>query len=53
LDILAQGGLVISKAELAALFRREGHRNYQACGDQILRNFLRGLALWYRGKPHP
>lgn len=53
LDILDKGGLVISKAELAALFRREGHRNYQQCGDQILRNFLRGLALWYRGAPNP
>jgi len=52
LAILEKGGLVVSKAELAALFRREGHRNYQPCGDQILRNFLRGLALWYRGAPH-
>jgi len=52
LAILEKGGLVISKAELAALFRREGHRNYKPCGDQILRNFLRGLALWYRGAPH-
>ena len=51
LEILAKGGLVVSKAELAALFRREGHRNYQPCGDQILRNFLRGLGLWYRGAP--
>jgi uncharacterized protein YehS (DUF1456 family) len=51
LDILEKGGLVVSKAELAALFRREGHRNYQPCGDQILRNFLRGLAIWYRGAP--
>lgn len=49
LAILEQGGLVVSKAELTALFRRESHRNYQPCGDQILRNFLRGLAIWYRG----
>jgi uncharacterized protein YehS (DUF1456 family) len=50
--ILEQGGMAISKAELAALFRREGHRNYQPCGDQILRNFLRGLGMWHRnGRP--
>jgi len=53
LDILAEGGLVVSKAELAALFRREDHRNYQPCGDQILRNFLRGLGIWYRRAPNP
>jgi len=52
LAILSQGGLVISKSELAALFRREGHRNYQPCGDQVLRNFLRGLGMWQRsGRP--
>lgn len=38
----------VSKSELSALFRREDHRNYQPCGDQFLRNFLRGLGLWHR-----
>jgi uncharacterized protein YehS (DUF1456 family) len=52
LAILSQGGLAMSKSELAALFRREGHRNYQPCGDQVLRNFLRGLGIWQRsGRP--
>jgi uncharacterized protein YehS (DUF1456 family) len=41
-------GVAVSKSELGALFRREDHRNYQPCGDQFLRNFLRGLALWHR-----
>jgi uncharacterized protein YehS (DUF1456 family) len=33
----------ISKPEVNALFRREDHANFRACGDQLLRNFLKGL----------
>lgn len=39
----------VSKAELTALFRKEGHKNYKPCGDQILRNFIAGLTIRYRG----
>lgn len=42
-DILELGGFSISKPEMSALFRREGHKNYRECGDQILRYFLKGL----------
>lgn len=42
-DTLEKGGFSISKPEMSALFRREGHKNYRECGDQILRYFLRGL----------
>lgn len=38
----------VSKPMLSALFRKEGHKNYKECGDQFLRNFLKGLALRYR-----
>lgn len=38
----------ITKSELNALFRAPGHKNYRPCGDQFMRNFLRGLALRYR-----
>lgn len=38
-------GFPVSKAELSALFRSPEHRNYRPCGDQILRNFLKGLTL--------
>lgn len=38
----------ISKSELSALFRNKNHKNYVACGDQFLRNFLKGLATRYR-----
>ena len=46
--ILKLAGIYISKAELTALFRKEGHKNYQECGDQFLRNFLKGLTLYCR-----
>lgn len=48
LAIMDLAGFTVSKTELSALFRREDHRNYQPCGNQFLRNFLRGLALWHR-----
>lgn len=33
----------ISKSELNAFFRKEGHPNFRQCGDQFLRNFLKAL----------
>ncbi len=45
LAILAKAEVQLSKSELSAMFRAEGHRNYKPCGDQILRNFIRGLTL--------
>ncbi len=47
-DMLATfklAGLEVSKAELSAIFRKLGHKNYKECGDQFVRNFLKGLAL--------
>lgn len=38
----------ISKPELSALFRKKGHKNYKVCGDQILKNFIKGLTVYYR-----
>lgn len=49
LDILEQAGVIITKGELGAVLRKEGHRNYKVCGDRYARNFLKGLALKYRG----
>ncbi|MBM9605295.1 DUF1456 family protein [Desulfopila inferna] len=48
LEILTLAGLPVSKPELSAFFRKPGHKNYRACKDQILRNFLKGLQLKYR-----
>lgn len=50
LEILKLGNIDVSKSELSALFRKEGHKNYKECGDQILRNFLKGLTIRYKGK---
>jgi len=45
LAVFRQAGVSISKAELSALFRGVGQRNFKECGDQLLRNFVRGLTL--------
>ena len=45
LAILAKAGVQLSKSELSAMFRATGHKNYKPCGDQFLRNFIRGLTL--------
>ena len=47
--ILELADFQISKPELSALFRKKGHKNYRDCGDQILRNFLKGLTIRLRG----
>lgn len=48
IDILNEVGVDLSKSELSAVLRKEGHRNYKECGDRYARNFLKGLALRYR-----
>ncbi|MDD3141676.1 MAG: DUF1456 family protein [Lachnospiraceae bacterium] len=48
IDILELAGVTVSKGELSAVFRKEGHRNYKECGDRYARNFLKGLAIRYR-----
>lgn len=47
--VLELAGFSVSKPELSALFRTKGHKNYRACGDQLLRNFLKGLTMRLRG----
>lgn len=49
LDIFEQAGITVSKGELGALLRKEGQKNYKECGDKFARNFLKGLAVKYRG----
>ena len=51
LEILNQSGVVISKHELSAFFRKPDHKHYRECKDQILRNFIHGLQLKYRVNP--
>ena len=44
----ADAGFPVSKPELSALFRQPKHKNFRLCGDQLLRNFLKGLTLQVR-----
>ena len=48
LAILILAGLHMSKHELSAFFRKQGHKHYRECKDQIMRNFLQGLQIQYR-----
>lgn len=49
LEIFEKAGITVSKGELGAFLRKEGHKNYKECGDKYARNFLKGLAVQYRG----
>jgi uncharacterized protein YehS (DUF1456 family) len=49
LDLFEKAGITVTKGELGALLRKEGHKNYKECGDKYARNFLKGLAIKYRG----
>jgi len=52
-DMLAILKLVdfnFSKHELSAFFRNPSQEQYRLCKDQVLRNFLHGMQLKYRGK---
>jgi uncharacterized protein YehS (DUF1456 family) len=51
-SILSLANHDISKHELSAFFRRPDHKHYRDCKDQILRNFLTGLQIKYRGASH-
>lgn len=47
-QIFEDAGFPVTKPELSALFRQQDHRNFRPCGDQMLRNFLKGLTLGVR-----
>ncbi|MEN8927706.1 MAG: DUF1456 family protein [Flavobacteriales bacterium] len=49
IEVLELVDFTISKPELNAIFQKEDHKNYQECGDQLLRNFLNGLIIHLRG----
>ncbi|MBN8199714.1 MULTISPECIES: DUF1456 family protein [Bacillaceae] len=49
IDVFKKAGLNVSKGELGAFLRKEGHKNYKICLDNFARNFLKGLAIKYRG----
>ena len=47
-EIFEAAGFPLSKPEMTALFRQAGHKHFRPCGDQILRNFLKGLTMRFR-----
>ena len=47
--ILSLVNFKITKSELGAIFRKEGHPKYMEAGDQLLRNFLNALIIHLRG----
>lgn len=49
LELLEKAGVTVSKGELSAIFRKEGHKHYRECGDNYARNFLKGLTIKHRG----
>ena len=48
-QVFEAAGFPVTKPELSALFRQPKHKNFRLCGDQLLRNFLKGLTLRVRG----
>lgn len=50
IEILKLAEFELSASELSSFFRKPGHRNYRACKDQVLRNFLMGLQIKLRDK---
>jgi uncharacterized protein YehS (DUF1456 family) len=49
MSILALVNMEISKHELSAFFRNPTQKQYRECKDQLLRKFLHGMQLKYRG----
>lgn len=37
----------LSKQQMASLFRKEGHKNFKVCSDELLMAFLEGLDEFY------
>ena len=47
-DVLAvfkKADFVVTKAELGSFFRKDGHRNYRKCPEQVIRKFIHGLSI--------
>ena len=45
--IFSLGEATLSKQQLASLFRKEGHKNFKECSDELLIAFLDGLDEFY------
>lgn len=45
INTLNKADFRITKSEINALFRNPEHKHFKTCGDQILRNFIKGLSV--------
>lgn len=45
--IFGLGETELSKQQLSSLFRKEGHKNFRECSDELLIAFLNGLDEFY------
>jgi uncharacterized protein YehS (DUF1456 family) len=45
--IFGLADIELSKQALKSLFRKEGHKNFKACSDELLMAFLEGLDEFY------
>ena len=45
--IFGLGEVDLSKQELKSLFRKEGHKNFKPCSDELLIAFIEGLDEFY------
>jgi len=45
--IFGLGEVELTKQELKSLFRKEDHKNFKACTDELLMSFLEGLDEFY------
>lgn len=45
--IFALSDLELSRQQLSSLFRKEGHKNFKTCSDELLDAFLDGLDEFY------
>ena len=43
MEVFSRAEFVVTKAELGSFFRKEGHRNFAECPEQVLRKFIQGL----------
>lgn len=48
MEVFAIAESMITAAEISAISRKYGHRNYKECGNRYIRVLLKGLALYTR-----
>ena len=47
--VFKAGGVTVTNHEITALFRKEGHKHYKECDDQLLGRFIKGVAQSRKG----